>query len=163
MSIQISGLLTISNKTSSCTFILKEAIRTRVTLLGKLPAKISRKEKFKVAFAFDVSLFVNANEDLNTTIGIEVTNGKKIVKGTLKIYTAGGEHYPDFVVVELDFERSQSAVFEAPLDSLVEEIGDVVSAGDIDILFRDAGTNAANSKNSINLESLGTLAEIMAG
>ncbi len=164
MPTQLGGTLIVDNKTSANTFTIEKPKNNNyVQLLGDFPATIGSSSEFKAAFNLSVSAFWNVNENDELNVAVNMSNGEKTINGTLKIYTSGGEHYPDFIVFKLDFDGTQSAIHQVSVSSTLEAITEALPVGDVNILFGDAGTNVADTGGSPGLEELVTVAEIVAG
>ncbi len=161
---QLNGALIVVNNTTANMFMIdKPQNNNYVQLLGDFPATIGSSSEFKAPFNLSVSALWNSLLDDKLNVPVKMSNADKTVDGTLKIYTLGGEHYPDFVVFELDFNCSRSVVHKVSLSLTEEPILDTFPVGDVNILISDAGTNVADTGGSPGIEDLATVAEIAAG
>ena len=88
-------------------------------------------------------------------------NGSSSTSGLLKIYTSGGEYYPDFVVFDLYFSDKLSASSRVKVNPIEDEILNVISLGRTSIILNDAKFICNYAQSSEGLEEQYAVVDIV--
>ena len=162
MPVILSGILTIENMTKSKNFYINKPDNNNyVQLLGDFPSSVSSRSVIKANFYLSVSVLRNSNEYNRLNVPVKMENGSSSTSGLLKIYTSGGEYYPDFVVFDLYFSDKLSASSRVKVNPIEDEILNVISLGRTSIILNDAKFICNYAQSSEGLEEQYAVVDIV--
>jgi hypothetical protein len=155
--------LVVDNRTSGASIRIDPptaSVQTSVdvpTSVG-FPATIGVNEEVQLLCTFYAGFFNNAEID-NLVMPVSLTSSGTTVSGTIRMYTAGGEHFPDYVITDLDVGGMRSTT-QLPTSGL-DVVGAATSGGagtqvgTLTLVFSDLGANTAiQEANSYMIDAL---------
>jgi hypothetical protein len=136
--------LVIDNRTSGARIrIDRPTITVQAEAIGDVfPLTIEADEERGVICSLYAGMFDNAGKD-NLVMPISITSGGATVSGTIRMYTGGGSHYPDYVFTELSAGelRTSSRLDVGGFDTVMAGMGSS-PVGTVTLVFSELGSTA---------------------
>ncbi len=162
MPIFINGSLKISNKTrSNILWVGNPETNNYFQLLGDFPTSIKSQTEVNSSLYLSASALWNIMENKKLSVPMKLTKGSVCTEGLLRIFTSGGDYYPDYIIIEIHFSDKLSASCRVKVDSIENEFINVVSLGNLDVILTDAEIELNCEYGSKGLEELFTVVEIV--
>lgn len=108
------------------------------------PITIKVNQEGRIGVSLYAGIMHNAGAD-NLVMPVSVTSGGTTASGTLRIFTAGGTHYPDYIVTELNVGemRLSAQHYVSGLDGFTAGVLGPTPVGEATLIFSDLGAHAS--------------------